>query len=111
MRGTPEWGHPWGGTVPMSSPPSRVAEAHSCRRTSCLPPVGGVGKAAKPRPLFCVLDSEGWREKRLRGLGQSSILSWKLQIQSVHTHLHPSNQPAAAPGSLQSSGGALPLTL
>lgn len=27
----------------------------------------------------------------LRGLGQISILSWKLRIQSVHTHPHPRN--------------------
>lgn len=86
------WGVLLGGGLVASAKieaSSPMAEVHSCPRTSCLPPVGGAGKAAKPRPLLCVLDPEGWRERALRGLGQISILSWKLRMQSVHTHPHP----------------------
>lgn len=82
-------GGSFGGAEPVLKPPPPRLISPSCPRTSCLPPVGGAGKAAKPRPLPCVLDPEGWRERALRGLGQISILSWKLRIQSVHTHSHP----------------------
>lgn len=54
------------------------------------------GRRGRPPPShapFSVFDPEGWRERPIRGLGQISILSWKLRIQSVHTHLRPQISP------------------
>ncbi|XP_029068041.1 retinoic acid receptor alpha isoform X4 [Monodon monoceros] len=43
--------------------------------------------------LFSRSLGTGWRERPIRGLGQISILSWKLRIQSVHTHPRPQISP------------------
>ncbi|TEA40144.1 hypothetical protein DBR06_SOUSAS8210074 [Sousa chinensis] len=43
--------------------------------------------------LFSRSLGTGWRERPIRGLSQISILSWKLRIQSVHTHPRPQISP------------------
>lgn len=83
-------GSPEGAVTTPKSPPRR--RPGFCCRNSRLSPVGGEGSNPKPHPLFSVLNSEGWRERAIRGLGQISILSWKQRIQSVHTHPPPTPQ-------------------
>lgn len=80
----------------LKPPPPRLRPCF-CLRTSCLLPVGGVGNT-QATPSFCVLDAEGWRERAVRDVGQISVLSWKLRIQSVHAHPHPRIRPLQPTG-------------
>lgn len=78
----------------MVKPPLPWLKPRFCLRTFCFHPVGGVGDGLPPSHApFSVFDPEGWRERPIRGLGQISILSWKLRIQSVHTHPRPQISP------------------
>ena len=78
----------------MVKPPLPWLKPRFCLRTFRFHPVGGVGEGLPPSHApFSVFDPEGWRERLIRGLGQISILSWKLRIQSVHTHPRPQISP------------------
>lgn len=81
--------------------PSVMAEA------SLLPPVGGMGRPTSHAPSS-VLDPEGWWERAIIGLGEITVLSWKLRIGSGDTHPHPGLYPLQPPGVCRAQQATFP---